>query len=397
MSDLVCVVAGGEWQAPIIRKLQDKGHKVLCINLYGHTTGARIADVFEQADVLDKEKCLEIARRYNVKAVLTDQSDISVPTVAYIAEQLGLKGIGIDKAELFTNKYLMRQRAEALGILCPKFRTISSLVEAASFAEEIGYPVIIKPAASQGSRGITIVRDASQLEAGFELGMRSSRNNQAILIEQFVDGVEWTAEGFQNNGHHTTLCLSQKKHFASAPTVSESINYEPLTDNDLHQQLRNINNRLVEGFELPFGITHAEYKLYDGQFYLIEIAARGGGSHISSHMVPFMSGVDVGDKLIDVVLGKSVSIEAAHGRHHYASLVFLNFAPGTVTSRTEEEAVEALPYVLSFKYGFTLGERLPNMCDDQSRHAQVAVTGETREQLAANIEAVKQLIQVTYE
>ena len=50
-------------------------------------------------------------------------------------------------------------------------------------------------------------------------------------------------------------------------------------------------------------ITHSEYKFEDGDYYLIEMAARGGGSRIASDIVPFMSGVDNYQLLINAALG----------------------------------------------------------------------------------------------
>ena len=88
------VIAGGAWQCPIVKSAKKMGHFVICSNLYEDSPAFQFADVGIVADVLDKDKNLEIAREYRPDAVLTEQSDIAVPTVAYIAEQLGLKGIG---------------------------------------------------------------------------------------------------------------------------------------------------------------------------------------------------------------------------------------------------------------------------------------------------------------
>ena len=56
--------------------------------------------------------------------------------------------------------------------------------------------------------------------------------------------------------------------------------------------VRRYNKEMVCKMGLPFGLTHAEYKYMNGEFYLIEIGARGGGTKISSDIVPYMSGVD---------------------------------------------------------------------------------------------------------
>ena len=121
----VMVVAGGEWQLPLIRKAKELGNYVICSNLYADSPGFEVADIGEIADVLDKEKNLAIAKKHEVDIVITDQSDIAVPTVAYICQKLGIKGIGVDKAELFTNKYQMRVFGRNNGFATPEFEWIS--------------------------------------------------------------------------------------------------------------------------------------------------------------------------------------------------------------------------------------------------------------------------------
>ena len=49
-----------------------------------------------------------------------------------------------------------------------------------------------------------------------------------------------------------------------------------------YDRLREVNNRFVELSGLPFGFTHAEYRYENGEFYLLEIGARGGGGLLSA-------------------------------------------------------------------------------------------------------------------
>ena len=103
------IIAGGTWQVPLIKKAKELGFEVVNSNLYEDSIGFQYADFGEVSDVKDKDKNLEIAKRYQVDGVITDQSDIAVPTVAYVATKLGLPTIGEDKAALFTDKFQMRE------------------------------------------------------------------------------------------------------------------------------------------------------------------------------------------------------------------------------------------------------------------------------------------------
>ncbi len=96
--------------------------------------------------------------------MLTDQTDIAVPTVAYISEKnLDLKGLELKQQIVFTNKYLMREYASKVGIPIPEYRLCHTVNEAIQFLDHYSI-AIIKPIDSQSSRGIHIVRSKRDIE-----------------------------------------------------------------------------------------------------------------------------------------------------------------------------------------------------------------------------------------
>ena len=199
----IMIIAGGDWQCPIVQTAKKMGHEVICSNLYENSPAFQYADWGEVANVLDKEKNLEIAKKYHPDAVLTDQSDIAVPTVAYVAAHMGLKGIGEDIAQLFTNKSLMRDFCKSNGFPYPKYKLCYSCEEAVDFFEKvIGGKAIIKPVDSQSSRGIHIIEDSEQLRNLYEDALQYSHSVNAVLVEQYIEGIEFTVDGLKtSNGY----------------------------------------------------------------------------------------------------------------------------------------------------------------------------------------------------
>ena len=163
------VVAGGDWQVELVKKCKELGHTVICSNLYEHSPAFPYADYCEVANVLDKEKNLEIARKYNPDAIISDQSDIAVPTVAYLNEKLGLRGIGSELAALFSDKSLQRVFCREHGISVPDFKLCSSFHDAAQFLKNY-HKAIIKPIDSQSSRGVFTVCSTDDIKAHSILG-----------------------------------------------------------------------------------------------------------------------------------------------------------------------------------------------------------------------------------
>ena len=125
LTKLILIIAGTQWQIPLIEKIHKMGHKVLVLNLYPDSPAFSVADFSEVVDILDKETCLEIAKKYNVDAVLSDECDIATPTIAYIAKQMNLVGISPELASLYTNKYEMHPLKNHLMKFGDSYLTLS--------------------------------------------------------------------------------------------------------------------------------------------------------------------------------------------------------------------------------------------------------------------------------
>lgn len=391
------VIGGGEWQLPIINKCQSKGYKVLCTNLYADTPGSLSSDYFELADVRDLKLNLSIARKYSVIGVITDQSDIAVTTVAYINEKLNLNGISLTVAERFTDKLIMRKLALESGVLCPKFVAIDSVAELKNASAVVGFPFVLKPRASQSSRGVRIVNNIEEIESSYKKAVQFS-DGLSLIVEEYIGGDEYTIEGYKTVDTHNNLTYSLKKHYENNPSVASRLQYIDNLDDRERELLYTQNDRLVKALGLPFGITHAEYKYFNGSFYLIEIAARGGGTHISSKIVPFVSGVDINSLLIGDALNSSKNTKLTFKQEHqFCELIFLHFQPGVVLDRTPISTILSIKGVLDFGYSFVLGDELGEVDNDRSRHAHLIVGASTVRELREIETLVREVVAICYE
>lgn len=115
----IMILGAGAGQIPFINICKKRGAYVIVISPRGKYPGIEAADRHYACDTRDKEQILEIARKENIDAVTTDQTDVSVPAAAYVAEQMGLRGIGYQKALQFTDKYAMYCAAKQTGIYVP--------------------------------------------------------------------------------------------------------------------------------------------------------------------------------------------------------------------------------------------------------------------------------------
>jgi len=92
----------------------------------------------------------------NRNGIVTDQTDLRTNRCLSL-RRARLPGIGLTKAELFTNKYRMRQFLRQRGYPTPEYRLCQSPADAADL-REVWLSDVLKPPANQGSRGVFVVR-----------------------------------------------------------------------------------------------------------------------------------------------------------------------------------------------------------------------------------------------
>lgn len=391
----IMVIAGGSWQCPIVKTAKEMGHEVICSNLYEDSPAFEFADIGVVANVLDKEKNLEIAKKYKPDVVLTEQTDIAVPTVAYVAEKLGLKGIGTDVAERFTNKFKMREYATKAGIPMPEYKLCHSVDEAADFLNEVSI-CIIKPVDSQSSRGIHIVRTREDIEKYFDDCIQYSNVEKAILIEEFIDGTEFTVDGVKTPNEYVVTAISEKEHYKYNPNVAKRLRFTQKNDKYDYEGLRKENAEMIAAMGLPFGLTHTEYKYRDGKFYLIETAARGGGTKISSDIAKLISGIDCNKLLINMLMGESDEI-IREEHHDCAVLGFFDFKPGVIKDISGIEDALNQDGVQDLKLEVNVGDVLGEAQDDRSRCGYYILFADSEEELDNRERLLKETVRVITE
>lgn len=391
----VMVVAGGEWQVPIIRKAKTLGLQVINTNPYPNSPGFDFADVGLLANVLDVQKNLEYARQYRPDAIVTDQSDIAVPTVAQLCEQLNRPGIGLEAADKFTNKVTMRKFCVEHGFPTPAFELCRVLNDAREFVQRHGLPVVIKPPASQSSRGVGKVERVEDIAPAYDLAKSFSRDG-VVLIEGYVGGTELTVDGIKVHSRHFCLATSSKTHYSHNPMVANRLVFSRTHPEIDYSALHRQHDTLIEAMGLPFGLTHAEYKYYDGRFYLIEVAARGGGTRISSDIVPLVSGIDNTGLLLRMALGERIETIEPDFQDIVVALEFLHFAPGRVAAVVGAEEATSLPGMVDLGLNIRPGEVISPPEDDRSRHGYVIAHSVNRKALESLLERVHAMIRVKY-
>ncbi|HSR13588.1 MAG TPA: hypothetical protein VLS90_19225 [Thermodesulfobacteriota bacterium] len=155
------ILGAGKFQVPIIEEAKRMGFETIVVSIPGAYPGLRLGDRSYRVDVREKETVLEIARKERITGVVTDQTDWPVTTVAYVAEKMGLPGIGYECALRITDKRRCREHCREKGFPIPAFHQASCLEEARKQAQDLRLPLVVKPVDSTAARGVAKVNSLS--------------------------------------------------------------------------------------------------------------------------------------------------------------------------------------------------------------------------------------------
>ena len=215
------------------------------------------------------------------------------PTVvgARVGQVLGLPGHSPEAVAIAKNKQLMRERLYRAGLPAPAFVPTTIGVDPAGIARPLRYPVVVKPAALSGSRGVMRADDPEGFVTAFnrlrtllqspDIRAERSDAHDVVLIEDFIPGREYALEGLLHHGVLHVLALFDKPDPLDGPFFEETIYITPSVAEPRQQAaIVEAVRRAAEAMGLTHGPVHAECRLSpstgSGQVnvFVLEVAAR---------------------------------------------------------------------------------------------------------------------------
>lgn len=318
----IVIIGANSFQNPLILKAKEMGYETHVFAWQDGSIGERTADYFYPISIVEKDEILEKCREIQPDAVVTIASDLANITVQYVASRLGLPSNSDENILISTNKYAMRQAFMDNGVASPKFAKVSEETDLAEATAQMTYPVIVKPTDRSGSRGITKVNQVDEIPAAVKAAIENSFEKCAI-IEEFIDGEEYSCECVSYGGKHHVLAVT-KKYTTGYPHFIETGHMEPAPiSKELRDKVAAEIPKALDALQIQNGASHSEFKITDeGEVRIIEIGSRMGGDCIGSHLVHLSTGYDFVKMVIQTALGEEPTLISEHGPK-YAGIRFI--------------------------------------------------------------------------
>ena len=301
MSWTLAIIGASYLQQPLVERAKQMGLRTICFSWPKDAACKDLCDIFYPISITEQEAILAACRAEQIDGICTIASDVAAPTVAYVAEQMGLPGNRYEAAVRAHDKHLMHDVLMAAGVDCPKSNIQCPI-------SNIHYPVIVKPTDRSGSLGVQKVERAEDLEPAIALAKSLSIAGEAI-VEEFIEGREISVEMISQHGVHHALQITDKDT-TGAPHFVELGHHQPSTlPAPMQERIFAITRQALDALGLTDGASHSEYKITDeGRVVVMEIAGRMGGDFIGSDLVQLSTGYDFLKGVIEVALGLPIEV-----------------------------------------------------------------------------------------
>ena len=314
----VLILGTGNAQVDAIQYCQRRGDTLYGVSYKMEGPGLKLLDYFSEIDILDYECVLQYALANNIELVFSMGSDIALPTIAYVNNQLGLPCfLRSEFVEVLTNKAKFRKYLHRNSFSSIKFKV-------AKIAEELldwqTFPAILKPVDSQGQRGLFIINEVNDIARYFNSTKSYSRNGE-VIIEEFIDGQEVSINSFIRNGKLVYNFFSDR---LSVPDVGVGIVYEHRMPADIpsHVQDRMIGilEQIVVLLKIKDGPLYSQLIWNENDIQIIELTPRLDGCHLW-RLIEVVYNIDLLDLSFSLLVKKrnhklpnSLNINQAHDK-----------------------------------------------------------------------------------
>jgi biotin carboxylase len=228
-----------------------------------------------------------VARTRRVTRVVALE-EYDIVTAAHIREHLCVPGMGTTTARCFQDKLAMRAKGRGLGLPQPQFVQLLNYEAIDEFMKSNSSPWMLKPRIGASSMGMRKLSEPQEVWSAIrELDQREALHERSDfhLLEKYEPGNVYHVDSLIVAGE---IVFTNVAQYGAPPfdiarggvNTSGTVPYKSKTRKDLVA----LNARLLQGFGIDRGVTHAEFiersdpERDHDRFHFLEVAARVGGA-----------------------------------------------------------------------------------------------------------------------
>jgi carbamoyl-phosphate synthase large subunit len=313
-----------------VKAIKEAGYEAIIINNNPETvsTDFSISDklYFEPLTIEDVMHIVELENPLGVIVQFGGQTAINL-AAQLVDNGVKILGTSLEDLDRAENRDKFEHALELLNIPQPLGKTALSVEEAIIIANEIGYPVLIRPSYVLGGRAMEIVYHETELLLYMENAVKINPEHP-VLIDCYLTGKEIEVDAISDGKNVLIPGIMEHIERAGVHSGDSIAVYPPQTLSDeMKKKLADYTEKLALGLNIV-GLLNIQYVISENRIYVIEVNPR------SSRTVPFLS------KITNIPMAK-IATKAILG----VSLLDQGYPTGLVS---EKEGVYVKVPVFSF-------------------------------------------------
>ena len=308
-----------------VMALQEEGVKAIIINNNPETvsTDYDISDrlYFEPLNLEDVLNVIEAEDADGVIVQYGGQTSVNLAVdleKALAGTKTKVLGTSPDKMDVAEDRRRFSKLMDDLNIKQPRSGTGYSFEEAKAIAEDIGYPVLVRPSYVLGGRAMEIVYSTDELKTYVDTAVKVSRNHPILIDKYLTEAIELDIDAVCDGTDVYVGGIMEHVEYAGCHSGDATMVMPPFTiGQDIIDEVVDITTRVALALDIH-GLMNVQLAVKDGQVYMIEANPR------ASRTIPFISkatGVPLAKIGTKIMLGKTLKDFGLKGYRtidHYA-------------------------------------------------------------------------------
>lgn len=327
-------------------------------------------------------KLVKVLHEINPFDAIISFAEYGMLPAAICSRELGLPSNDVFPVEYTRDKIKMRTLLKEKNLATVQFKLCHSIEDVKQFFHEVNFnPIIIKPSASAGSRGISFISSIDEIEKAWQ--WTADVGVLPVLAEEFIEGDEYSVETISFDGQHEIAMITEKCT-TGFPNFIETGHQAPapldeITQNNIQQTVKEFLNVVQQ----KTGPTHTELKLTKQGPKIIESQTRIGGDQIWE-LTEMVSGIDQMSETICHIL--QLPKPERVKKNKAAAIRFFIHENKKIEKILDLDLAKKLPGVIRVSCKSKSGDQLGLLKSSDSRQGYALAVGDTVENAVFNAE-----------
>ncbi|MBB6461630.1 carbamoyl-phosphate synthase large subunit [Flammeovirga kamogawensis] len=254
------------------RSLREEGIEVTLINSNPATI---MTDPVTADNVyllpLEKKSIIKILEKHDIDAVLPTMGGQTALNLAIDCQEAGIWedfgveiiGVDIDAINTTEDRELFRQKMIELGVGVCKGRTAKSFLQGKEIAQEIGFPLVIRPSFTLGGSGGGFVNTPDEFEKALSRGLEMSPVHEVLIEQSILGWKEYELELLRDNLGNIIIICSIENFDPMGVHTGDSITVAPAQTlpDTVYQRMRDLAIKMMNGIGMFAGGCNVQFSV----------------------------------------------------------------------------------------------------------------------------------------